>query len=111
MIVCACPAFVREGDGKGASLIQGARGRDVTAMGPGNGPGQAKTQSDAGLGPALIASVESLKNAGKIARRNTDPVSLTETTTCASSSETETFTDPPDGVYLMALSRRLESIR
>ncbi len=63
---------LREGDGKGASLIQRARDRDVTPMGPGNGPGQAEPQTDTCLGPALIASIESFKNTGKIVRRNAD---------------------------------------
>ena len=101
-----------KGDCKGTSLMECACDRDITAMGPGNGPGQTETQSDACLGPALIAPVESLKNAGKIIRRySASRVFDRDDNLCIILRERETFTDPPEGVYLMALSRRLESIR
>ena len=50
---------------KGAPLIRGTRGCDLPAMSPRNGPGQTESQTDTGLGPTLIASVESIKNSGE----------------------------------------------
>ena len=74
IVSAALPALVlcefREPGGKGAPLIWDTRGCDLPAMSSRNGPGQAESQTNAGLRPALIGSEESLKNAGKIARGN-----------------------------------------
>ena len=59
-----------KGNGKGASLIQPALGRDVTAVTPGNSPRKAKAQANAGLAPALVTAVESLKDTREIAWRD-----------------------------------------
>jgi hypothetical protein len=61
-----------QGHNKSAPLIRGARCCDVSTVSPGYGPGQAETQSDTSLRPALITSVEPLKNTGKITGRNTN---------------------------------------
>ena len=55
-----------EGDRKSAPLIKDALRRDIATVSSGNGSGQAKTESNARLGPALIASVESLKDVREI---------------------------------------------
>src|SRR3990172_6056360 len=67
-----CPRL-REGYCKGAPLTRCACHRDVSPMSSGDGPGGAEAQAGSGLGTALIASVESFENAGKILRGDADP--------------------------------------
>src|SRR3990172_4287984 len=77
---CKCGAAMpllcsrhREDYGKGASLTWCACHRDVSPMSSGDGPCKAEAQAGSGLGTALIASVESFENAGKILRGDADP--------------------------------------
>jgi hypothetical protein len=58
---------------KRTTLFWEADDGEVSMVGSGNGPGQAQAQPDALLGPALVAAIKPVKNAGKIAWRNTDP--------------------------------------
>ena len=61
-----------QGSGKGTSFIRAACDRDIATVSLGNCPRQAETEADTGLRPALIASVESFKNMGKITWGNAD---------------------------------------
>ena len=66
---CTIPVFhysslkrSRQGDIKGAALVDGTCHGNVPAMSSGNGPGQAQAQPCSRLGSTLIAAVESSEN-------------------------------------------------
>jgi hypothetical protein len=58
--------------GEYAPHVQGAVDLDFALHGFRKSLGQAETQPDAALGPALIAAVEALKNMGKVLFGDTD---------------------------------------
>ena len=61
-----------KGNGKGAPFVKLAGDGNISAVGVGNCLGQAKTQTNTGLGAAWVASIESLKKMGKIFWVDTD---------------------------------------
>ena len=61
-----------QADAKGTALIYGACNSNITAMRPGNSPGQAEAEPCSRLRPTLIAAIESFENPLLIGAGHTD---------------------------------------